>query len=581
MNAKTRMSRAAHAARSVAAFTLTELLIAVGVLVVVVVVVAQIFGAASKVSAVAEANADLLQTAAAIESQIRADFANLPENGFLVLQQVEVNRFGNLQTLDPSLGTSEIRADQIAFFTRGVRTTQQYTGYDQFQPPSSDPPPTSRWVPQSAVARIYYGHGVQTPTLREGFGPLSYNGTNAPLVPWRSGAVETQLWTDGTPQSGAAPFVAAARPSQWPLARIATLMGSDGFGSRSFGNGSTTNATQTLFTRAGSLNVYPAPLTTVGGGGTPFDSLWTSSRVDICKWQMDDIFSQTVYQYAPGGGGRVIPYIPRTQAEIFTGPSSRLRMLQTLAPWGIRATQQTPASAAARNTNHYVAYPRVEKAALGASRVELMLAAPVLAAHCSNFKVEWTWNDGVGREWFGPEGFESDGSINGDEPIGMYIRPGAQRPWFGLDDNIPGSQTRPVSDPSRWLLPLRNALPGPADNATNIVGFPLVIAQNTADHVYCSVEGPRNPANNTVIWQTSDNQDGKRVYQAVFGLNQNDPSATAVDFQVRNADNTGKAYRGPYTPLPSALRITIRLHDALGRIEGGREYQFIVDLPKR
>jgi hypothetical protein len=224
-----------------------------------------------------------------------------------------------------------------------------------------------------------------------------------------------------------------------------------------------------------------------------------------------------------------------------------------------------------------VAYPRVEKAALGASRVELMLAAPVLAAHCSNFKVEWTWNDGVGREWFGPEGFESDGSINGDEPIGMYIRPGAQRPWFGLDDNIPGSQTRPIS--ASWLIPLQDALP----NTTTWggIGFPLIVAEDTADHVYCSVEGPRNPANNTVIWQTADNQDGKRVYQAVFGLNQNDPSATAVDFQVRNADNTGKAYRGPYTPLPSALRITIRLHDALGRIEGGREYQFIVDLPKR
>lgn len=581
MNPTARILRAVRTTRRVAAFTLTELLIAVGVLVVVVVAVAQIFGAASKVSAVAEANADLLQTAAAIEAQIRADFANLPENGFLVLQQVEVNRFGTLQTLDPSLGTSEIRADQIAFFARGVRTTQQFVGYDQFQPPSPDPDPTARWLPQSAVARIYYGHGVQTPTLREEFGPLSYAGTNAPLVPWRSGNVETQRWTDGLPQTGAAPFIAAARPSQWPLARIATLLTTDAVGSRSFANGNQTNATQTLFTRSGSLNVYPAPLATVSAGGTAFDPLWTSSRVDICKWQLDDLFSQTTYQYAPGGGARTIPFIPSTQAQIYLEPSSRLRMLQTLAPWAIRATQATPASAAARNTNHYVTYPRVEKAALGPSRVEQMLAAPVLAANCSNFKIEWTWDDGVGREWFGPQGFNPDDSVNGDEPIGMYIRPGAQRPWFGLDDNIPGSQTRPVSDPARWLLPLRNELPAPADNATSIIGFPLVIAQNAADHVYCSVEGPRNPATNSVIWQTSDNQDARRVYHAVFGLNQNDPSATAPDFLIRNSDGSGKVYRGPYTPLPSALRITIRLHDALGRIEGGREYQFIVDLPKR
>jgi hypothetical protein len=30
-----------------------------------------------------------------------------------------------------------------------------------------------------------------------------------------------------------------------------------------------------------------------------------------------------------------------------------------------------------------------------------------------------------------------------------------------------------------------------------------------------------------------------------------------------------------------SIRITLRLHDPLGRIEGGREFQFIVDLPKR
>jgi hypothetical protein len=57
----------------------------------------------------------------------------------------------------------------------------------------------------------------------------------------------------------------------------------------------------------------------------------------------------------------------------------------------------------------------------------------------------------------------------------------------------------------------------------------------------------------------------------VFGFNQTDPSVTA--FSAGN--------RGPYTPLPSALRITVRLHDPLGRIEGGRDFQFIVELPRQ
>jgi len=557
------LSRLSRSARRAAAFTLTELLIAVGVLVVVVVAVAQIFGAASKVSAVAEANADLLQTAAAIEQQIRADFANLPENGFLVLQQVEVNRFGNAQTLDPALGAVEIRADQIAFFTRGVRTTQQFTGYDQLRTGTSV---SSRWLPQSAIARIYYGHGVQTPTLREGYGALSYGGSNAPLVPWKGGAVETQRWTDGTPQPGAQPRVTAAKPSQWPLARIATLMGSDGFGSRSFADGSNINATQTLFTRAGGLNVFPAPLTIAGGGGAPFDSLWMSSRVDICKWQMDDLFSQTAYQYNNAGGANLLPFIPPVPADILRGPSTRLRMLQTLSPWAIRATQQNPADASNPVTNHFVGYPRVEKAAIGPSRSEQMLAAPVLAANCSNFKIEWTWDDGVGRSL----SLNSGAALNGDEQIGMYVRPGVARPWFGLDDGLPGSNVAPAS--SARIFPIVNNFDttnNPADWGG--LGRPLANADNAADHVYCAVEGPRNPATGNVIWTTSTTQDSRRVYQAVFGLNQDDPGATSPS----------EAYRGPYTPLPSALRITLRLHDTLGRIEGGREYQFIVELPKR
>ena len=82
------------------AFTLTELLIAVGVLVIVVLAAAKIFSAASKVSAIAGANADLIQTATAIEQQVRADFANLPRNAFMVLQQVEVNSFGANQSVD-------------------------------------------------------------------------------------------------------------------------------------------------------------------------------------------------------------------------------------------------------------------------------------------------------------------------------------------------------------------------------------------------------------------------------------------------------------------------------------------------
>ena len=104
---------------------------------------------------------------------------------------------------------------------------------------------------------------------------------------------------------------------------------------------------------------------------------------------------------------------------------------------------------------------------------------------------------------------------------------------------------------------------------------PLVLGRNQDVVVSCNVEGVinRNPITSLKdrpVWPCDIDQGAKRVYQAVFGFNQSDPSKT----------NPSTSLRGPYTPLHSALRITVRLHDALGRLEGGREFQFIIELPK-
>lgn len=553
-----RTSRTSRA-RAAVAFTLTEMLVAIGVLVVVVVAAAKIFGASSKVASVAEANADLLQAANAIESQIRADFANLPLNGFLVLQQVEVNQPGTLQTLDPSLGAAEIRADQIAFFTRGIRPTQQYVGSQNLVPPGGFI--AADWVAESAVARVYYGHGILASTLAQNFGPLSYEGSNAPVVPWKGGRVETVNWTNGS--FGPTVNLALTKPSNWPLVRMATLLGTDGAPTAQFAASTGVNATQRLFTRAGSLQVQLGPLTT----GTPsvpiVDPLWTSGRVDICKWQMDDLLTQMCYQYNSAlTTSQQLPFVRDT--NFHAAPSTRLRMLQTLAPWAVQATQAAPGNGA---NSLFVAYPRVEKAALGPSRSEQMLAAPVLAANCSSFKVEWTWENGLARSWSGAAGYGPGGAISGFEPIGMYVRPNATQPWFGLDSpadpNVGPLSVNPVNGQANVFTN------GGAKKPWGAVGLPLV-AGDGSGAVVCAVEGPR-AASGLPIWTTSASQNSKRVYQAVFGFNQEDEGVTS--FSAAN--------RGPYTPLPSALRITIRLHDPLGRIEGGRDFQFIVELPKR
>jgi type II secretory pathway pseudopilin PulG len=555
------------------AFTLTELLIAVGVLVIVVLAAAKIFSAASRVSAIAGANADLIQTATAIEQQVRADFANLPRNAFMVLQQVEVNSFGANQSVDPSLGTAEIRADQIAFFTRGARTTTQYTGS---QEASSNNGIATTWTPESAVARIYYGHGVQAPALPISTGPFSYENSNATVVPWKGGRVELERWTDGAAQG--AGNIPLTKASLWPLVRLATLMGTDGLPTTIDNAG---NASNTAYPRFGSSDVnasvtlFTNKIIRLGPLATKYPNtyapLWTSGRVDVVKWQPDDLFSQMAFQadsqQIPSG----IPFIVSNYSAPWSGPSSRLRMIQTLANWAAPATAVNPANGA---NALYLAYPRVEKAGPSASKADQMLTAPVLAANCSSFKVEWTWADGVGRSF---SGYSDNTAPTGGEGIGMLVNPRAAQPWFGLDklangitSDLPNSAVRPVSNSPNFTNNGQVAEWG-------TVGIPLVVSNLASDDIVCSVEGTinRNAGDNNVrdrpVWRCSIEQDSKRVYQAVFGFNQDD----------RGTFNPSAFLRGPYTPLPSAIRITIRLHDPLGRIEGGRDFQFIVDLPKR
>ena len=560
------------------AFTLTELLIAVGVLVIVVLAAAKIFSAASKVSAIAGANADLIQTATAIEQQVRADFANLPRNAFMVLQQVEVNSFGANQSVDPSLGTAEIRADQIAFFTRGARTTTQYTGS---QEASSNNGIATTWTPESAVARIYYGHGVQAPALPIGTGPFSYENSNATVVPWKGGPVELERWTDGAAQG--AGNIPLTKASLWPLVRLATLMGTDGLPTTIDNAG---NASNTAYPRFGSsavnasVTLFTNKIIRLGPLATKYPNtyapLWTSGRVDVVKWQPDDLFSQMAFQANSQQIPSEIPFIVSNDnyTAPWSGPSSRLRMIQTLADWAAPATAVNPVIGA---NALYLAYPRVEKAGPSASKADQMLTAPVLAANCSSFKVEWTWADGVGRSF---SGYLDNTAPTGGEGIGMLVNPRAAQPWFGLDklangvnSDLPNSAVRPVSN-----------CPNFTDNGQvaewGTVGKPLVVSNlgNANANIVCSVEGTINrdasePATvrGRPVWRCSSKQDSKRVYQAVFGFNQDDSGIF----------NPSALLRGPYTPLPSAIRITIRLHDPLGRIEGGRDFQFIVDLPKR
>ena len=73
-----------------AAFTLTEMLIAVAVLLVVILATSSIFSTAQRVSSLGEANSDILQQANAIERVLRNDFNRITRDGFFAVQCVGV-----------------------------------------------------------------------------------------------------------------------------------------------------------------------------------------------------------------------------------------------------------------------------------------------------------------------------------------------------------------------------------------------------------------------------------------------------------------------------------------------------------
>ena len=68
---------------------------------------------------------------------------------------------------------------------------------------------------------------------------------------------------------------------------------------------------------------------------------------------------------------------------------------------------------------------------------------------------------------------------------------------------------------------------------------------------------------------------GGIVYEAIFGYNQDTPLDPTTGSPWMPA--TGVAY----TPWPSAIRITMTLHDTDTRLEIGRQIQFVIDLPRR
>ena len=153
------------------AFTLTEILVAVGVLLAVVVVTGRIFKVATDVTTSGQATIDIMQEASAIEARIRHDLSQISREGFLAIHSVEAPNDINItewenggsQGEEPGLlnpllpADTAIRCDQLSFFMDAPVSSQVHSvGTALGTHPSA----------QGQTAFVTYGHGVQFPELK-------------------------------------------------------------------------------------------------------------------------------------------------------------------------------------------------------------------------------------------------------------------------------------------------------------------------------------------------------------------------------------------------------------------------------
>ena len=506
--------------RIIRAFTLVELMVAVGLLLVVIIAVSRIFSTASKVAGLGEAVNDILQETGAIERQIRTDISRIDYDGVLVIQCVAIKNNANLLSsssaplIDPTRpANATIRCDQLVFFSKGTQTSARFAGNQDLGPFNG--------LARSNLSRILYGHGVQLPDLiPQGAtsssrpDPIAFS--DAPLLPWSfdtvaSGSLEYKYWWGG---GGGVTNGTQPEARDWTLARQAILLADDGGDLKRFHKA--TDSTQTTYGNNSAVSLFEqANLETVISDGNLLpNSNIINSRVDVAATNLNDIRKILAPVGSTTWRQRIV--------NGFFGP---------FAGYGQLA-----------------GYVRSEKVAPSMNRQDVMLTTPTLATNCSGFMVDWTWGE-----------FQIPGVVPYDS---LPNPPPAIPPtkWYGFPDRetlLPLPLPNTFNPEWRGVRTLTQDLPSPPPNGWLI--NPSVI-EGVNPIIYPL--GPTGPI---------------KIYTAVFGFNGDKPVFQTMSMQA----NGTAAIRDDYTPWPTALRITMQLHDPEKRIEEGKTLQLIVELPKR
>ena len=532
-------------------FTLLELMVAVVVLLAIMISVGRIFSTTSDISASGRAISETLQQGVAMEQQLREDISNLSRDGFFAIRSVAVanDLKGEFLLLDDSLPASElIRFDQLVFFVDGVSTSMLLPNTLDAGGAGTD------LAAQSAAAMIYYGHGLKFSQLlgqdqfpngrHESDDPILVENVSGLITPWYEGAVDVETrkypnsYTDGRFEVAAGPFPAngtQGNPEEWLLCRQAIMLGDD-----DTGGPNASSKTAYLGKGISAYTVFPWD-PRLGDGFYP---QVMHGRVDTAASQLEDI-RQSVLQEVEVYGE------DRNWRDASDGIDQQ-ELIASLFYW-----------------------PRVEPYPPTTIRYDQALMMASLVEGCVSFKIEWTYDEGVG------EAVDANYNLF----TGYDYAAALPQPWFGdawaSDGSQPGNQYTITFDSLSRFTSLANNGDIPHRPALSI--DPSIIETS-----FIETEGSL-----VAPVPTLDGYAGKvQEYWAMFGYNANDPFfENDLDFLNDNDDNSdfpvmdeGLLPGDPtwrYTPWPSALRITMRLLDRDNRLGSGWTYQFVVDLPER
>lgn len=238
-------------------------------------------------------------------------------------------------------------------------------------------------------------------------------------------------------------------------------------------------------------------------------------------------------------------------------------------------------------------WPRAEKEVPNLDRRSEILVTPVLSTNCSSFQVDWTWERGTGEQTDAVgylldayphlgnaanqrvlmRGYEPDAGT-WDSDAGAFRRVPRPHPWFGFPDNGHGTGTGAVI-PLKWQqmgVALAQSLWAMPDQGVG--GMPAGWSSNAFMRGVAQwIEGIDNDPTVPAISAPFGVNVPVRVYHAIFGFNQGEAYTVTPDGL--------RVLRDDFTPFPSKLRITLTLHDPRLTLDRGREFQFVIDVPRR